>query len=279
MIRPLSILLFLLIASPRLAFSANPPPAYREDAVKSDYFGFDRYDFALEGRKCYIIEPAEALPGKPWIWRARFDSKVFPNFDKAMLAEGYHVAKTDAGGLYGNVKAMEIFDDFYAELTGKYGFNAKPNLEGLSRGGLPIFNWAAGNLEKVSCVYADAAVCDFKSWPGGKGKGKGAPAQWEQCLKEYGLTDAEATNWKGNPVDNIHLLAKAKVPVIFVAGGADPVVPPEENALIMEKRYNAALPAGGIPMKIILKPGVGHHPHGLEDPSEVVAFVKKATKP
>lgn len=37
-----------------------------------------------------------------------------------------------------------------------------PVLEGLSRGGLPIFNWSIANPDKVTCVYADAAVCDIK---------------------------------------------------------------------------------------------------------------------
>ena len=84
--------------------------------------------------------------------------------------------------------------------------------------------------------------------------------------------------WKGNPVDRVHLLAGAGVPVVFVYGDADEVVPAAENALVMEARYNAALPEGGQTMRMIRKPGVGHHPHGLEDPSEVVAFVKDAAK-
>ena len=73
------------------------------------------------------------------------------------------------------------------------------------------------------------------------------------------------------------MLAKARVPVVFVYGDADEVVPADENALVMEKRYQAALPEGGVPMKMISKPGVGHHPHGLADPAEVVDFVKRAS--
>jgi pimeloyl-ACP methyl ester carboxylesterase len=256
--------------------AAAPPPAYQEGVEASNFHGYQRYDFKIDGRACYIIEPAKAASGKPWVWRARFDSKGFSEFDVAMLGEGYHVAKIDVAGMFGGPEAMKVFDRFYEELTTKYGFGGKPTLEGLSRGGLPIFNWATLHPDRVSCVYGDAAVCDFKSWPGGKGKGKGAEKQWAQCMEAYGLTEEAAMDWKGNPVDRAAALAEAGVPVVFVYGDADEVVPAEENALVMEARYNAALPEGGVPMKMIAKAGVGHHPHGLENPSEVVAFVKEA---
>lgn len=45
----------------------------------------------------------------------------------------------------------------------KAGFNKKVALEGMSRGGLIVYNWAAQNPEKVACIYADAPVMDFKS--------------------------------------------------------------------------------------------------------------------
>jgi pimeloyl-ACP methyl ester carboxylesterase len=255
---------------------ADAERGYRDGAEVSDFHGYRRYDFDLEGRACYVIEPAEAAPGTPWVWRARFDSKAFSAFDVAMLGEGYHVAKVDVAGLFGGPEAMEVFDDFYKVVTTAYGFGARPVLEGLSRGGLAIFNWGVEHPEQVTCLYGDAAVCDFKSWPGGKGKGKGSEKAWEQCLGAYGMTEEEAMEWKGNPVDRAAALAEAGVPVVFVYGDADEVVPAEENALVMEAQYNAALPEGGVPMKMIAKTGVGHHPHGLEDASEVVAFVKEA---
>ena len=251
-------------------------PVYRTIAKKSNYSGFDRYDFTIEGHKCYVIEPKKAADGKPWVWRARFDSKAFGNFDKAMLEEGYHVAKINVAGLFGNSKAMKNFDFFYKYCTEKVGLGKKPILEGLSRGGLPIFNWSVNNLDKVSCVYADAAVCDFKSWPGGKMKGKGSAGNWKTCITQYGLSEEEAMKYDKNPVDTIHILGKAQIPVIFVVGDADKVVPHTENALVMEKNYNAAIPEGGMKLKVISKAGIGHHPHGLKDPAPVVKFAKEA---
>jgi hypothetical protein len=48
-------------------------------------------------------------------------------------------------------------------------------------------------------------------------------------------------------------------------------VPPAENALIIEQRYKQL----GGEFEIIHKPGVNHHPHGLDDPKPVVDFILK----
>jgi len=145
-------------------------------------------------------------------------------------------------------------------------------LEGMSRGGLIIYNWAKTNPAKVGCIYGDAPVCDIKSWPGGKGKGKGHGPTWKRCLATYGLTEKEASAFAGNPVDGLAPLAKAGVPLIHVVGDADPVVPVAENTAILESRYQKL----GGQIKVIHKPGVGHHPHSLKDPAPLVKFILNA---
>ena len=34
------------------------------------YEGSDYREFSLYGRRTIIVEPKEALPGAPWVWRA-----------------------------------------------------------------------------------------------------------------------------------------------------------------------------------------------------------------
>jgi pimeloyl-ACP methyl ester carboxylesterase len=119
-------------------------------------------------------------------------------------------------------------------------------------------------------------VCDFKSWPGGKGKGKGSPGDWKACLAAYGFADeAAALAYQGNPIDALAPLAKAGVALIHVVGDADDVVPPAENAAIVEQRYRAL---GGT-IEVIHKPTCGHHPHGLDDPQPVVDFILRHAAP
>jgi len=225
--------------------------------------GFTIHDFQLDGRGCRLVVPDKPAPARPWIWRARFFGHE-PQTDVALLKKGFHVAYINVGGLYGAPPAVKIWDGFHKYLTTEHKLAPKPALEGMSRGGLIIYNWAAKNPEKVSCIYGDAPVCDIRSWPGKKGVA---------CMKVYGITVDQLPDFKENPIDHLAPLAKVKMPLLIVAGDADKVVPIKENALVMQERYKEL----GCELKLISKPGVGHHPHSLKDPAPIVEFILKHT--
>ena len=238
----------------------------------STWNGFELLDSTLNGIPFKIVFPEKANNNRNWIWRARFWGHE-PQTDIALLEKGFHLVYIEVGGLFGSPKALKIWDDFYAFVTQKYQLNSKVVLEGMSRGGLVIFNWGNQNADKVACIYGDAPVCDFKSWPGGKYTGKGSPQDWENCLKQYGLNEHEALEFKGNPIDHLENLAQLKVPILIVVGDADDVVPVSENA----EKLKARLEELAWNMEIIHKPGVGHHPHSLVDPKPIVDFILKYT--
>ena len=242
---------------------------------KSQWEGFARYDFEVHGRPAIVVIPKQALPGKPWAWRGEFFG-AFPNADIALVGKGFHLVYLGIPNLFGSPEAVKEWNDLYQEVTGKYGFAKKVALIGLSRGGLYCYNWAAANPDKVACLYADAAVCDFKSWPGGKlkglGKGNGSGPEWLNLLKAYNFkTDAEAIAYSKNPIDNLKPLAEAHVPLLHVYGAADDVVPWEENTGVVAERYRKL----GGDITLIPKPGIGHHPHGLTDPTPIIDFIMK----
>ena len=241
---------------------------------KSDWHGFDRYEFSVTDRRCWVVVPKIPAEGRPWIWRARFFG-VEPQTDIALLKLGFHLAYCDVSGMFGSPRAVEHWNAFYRVMTQQHQLAARPALEGLSRGGLIIYNWAARNPEKVACIYGDAPVCDFKSWPAGQGQGKGSSAAWAACLKAYGMSEAEALAYRKNPIDNLQPLARANVPLLHVVGDADVVVPVAENTSIMATRYRQA----GGSMRVINKPGIGHHPHSLKDPGPIVSFILQHTQP
>jgi len=268
LIRFLGLLLFFLTIPP----SATTAGA-EFGGKKSEWQGFQRFDFVVDGQACRVVAPKTEAEGRPWIWRARFFGHE-PQADVALLQEGFHVAYCEVGGLFGNPQAVEHWNAFYQVMTEQHGLGKRPALEGMSRGGLIIYNWAAANPNKVSCIYGDAPVCDFKSWPGGKGKGKGGGGAWQQCLAAYGLSEADALLYKLNPVDNLQPLVDAHIPLLHVVGDADDVVPVAENTALIESRYKAL----GGSIQVIHKPGVGHHPHSLKDPSSIVSFVLKHTR-
>ncbi len=226
------------------------------------FHSYDRHDFTIDNLKCRVVTPREAAAGTPWVWRARFFGHA-PQTDIALLEQGFHVAYVDVSGLFGAPKAVARWDAFYTYLTTQRGFADKPALEAMSRGGLIAFNWAAKNPDKVACIYADAPVCDFKSWPGITPK----------ILKAYNLTEKQAKAYKGNPIDNLRPLAKAGVPLLHVVGDADTVVPLAENTAVIEKRYKKL----GGSIHVIHKEDGGHHPHSLKDPAPIVTFILKHT--
>ena len=236
---------------------------------RSDWFGFDRYDFQIAGKPVLVVVPQRAAPGNPWVWHGEFFGHK-PNPDIALLGRGFHIVYMTVPDMLGCREAVEFWNAFYRELTGTYGFAKKVALVGLSRGGLYCYNWAAANPDKVACIYADAPVCDFKSWPGGKGKGKGSPSDWQLVLQRYHFSsEAEAIAYRRNPVDNLAPLAAEHVPLLHVYGDADDVVPWDENTGIVAERYRKL----GGEITLIAKPGVGHHPHGLDDSTPIINFI------
>jgi pimeloyl-ACP methyl ester carboxylesterase len=241
---------------------------------KGNWNGFESYEFKVGHRPCRVVVPKHAAEGTPWVWRAVFWGHESQT-EVALLNKGYHVAFVSCSDLLGSPQHLKERDEFYNFLTEKHGFSKKPVLLGMSRGGLCSLRWAIANPAKVSCLYLDAPVCDFKSWPGGKGKGKRSAVDWRQILKLYNLTEEEALKFNGNPVDALKPLAeqKVKVPILSVCGDSDTVVPYEENTKILAERYKNM----GAPIEVILKPGIGHHPHSLKDPAPIVEFILKNT--
>jgi pimeloyl-ACP methyl ester carboxylesterase len=232
------------------------------------WHGYKMLTSSLNGVNYKIVFPKEANDQKNWIWRARFWGHE-PQTDIALLQQGFHLVYIEVGGLYGSPKALNIWDDFYDFIIKNYQLNSKVVLEGMSRGGLIVYNWANQHADRVACIYADAPVCDFKSWPAGKVRGSGSAQDWEQCLKVYGLNEKQALKYNGNPVDRVKNIAKAKIPVLHVVGDADKVVPVSENTALLQKKMNKY----GWDLTIIHKPGVGHHPHSLKDPRSIVEFI------
>lgn len=202
----------------------------------SRWHGFEKVSFQFHGTSAYYVKPQNPLPGNPWVWRAHFPEWHI-SMDSMLLRNGFYVAYINTNNLYGAPGAMMVWDDFYRYLTEHLSFARKVALEGVSRGGLYVYGWAERNPDKVSCIYAEAPVCDIKSWPGGKGDGKGDARSWLELQRVYGFNEAQAMAYKGNPIDNLQGLAAFKVPVLHVIGLNDHIVPPEENTFILAGKY------------------------------------------
>jgi pimeloyl-ACP methyl ester carboxylesterase len=257
---PLLTLFFLLTH----AISETPETAVQT----SQWQDFERLDFKVADRAAILVKPVKAAEGNPWIWRTEFFGHE-PQGDVALLGAGWHVAYFRVSNMYGSPESIDLMAKFHEAVTHTYGLNSKAVLEGFSRGGLYAVNFAAAHPDKTAALYLDAPVLDIRSWPGGKGAGKGDKHCWEEALKLYGLTEETAAAFKGNPLDHLEPLAQAGIPIIAVVGDADKTVPYPENTAILEERYKAL----GGKIEVIVKAGGDHHPHSLKDPKPIVDFL------
>ncbi|QWX83008.1 alpha/beta hydrolase [Cellulophaga sp. HaHaR_3_176] len=239
--------------------------SFRNDTVFAEY---KVKEFSFKGHDAKVVFPNKQNKNKNWIWRARFWGHE-PQVDKALLEKGFHVVYIDVSNLFGNNEAVNLWNDFYAFCVSEYGFNEKVVLEGMSRGGLIAYNWASQNTDKVFCIYADAPVCDIKSWPGGMFNGEGNSEAWQTCLKAYNLDTVSVKTFDNSPIHNSVKIAKSGIPVLHVFGDSDKVVPYEENTALLAEKFKEA----GGHIELIRKEGVGHHPHSLKDPKPIVDFI------
>ncbi|WP_316767738.1 alpha/beta hydrolase family protein [Pedobacter frigiditerrae] len=262
------IFLFLLYLG--FTYSVMAQNITEEKTVK--WHHFDKTEFKFNGLSAWVIAPKKAITGNPWVWKAYFpDWHTQP--DSILLERGFHVAYLQTNDLFGHAKALDSWDQFYKYLVAKKGFTQKVALEGISRGGLYVYGWAKRNPTKVNCIYAEAPVCDFNSWPGGKGTSKGSAADWKKLLAVYNLTEEEAKQYKDQPKDNLDQLAALKVPILHVIGLDDRIVPVAENTMLLVQNY---ILKGGTATVIPMTKGVqsleGHH-FPIEEPATIADFI------
>lgn len=240
--------------------------------------GFVKHCFTINGSEAWYVAPKKPVKGNPWVWRAYFPD-WHTDMDSILLTRGFFIAYVKAPDLFGHYSAINTWGDFYHYLTSVKGFAMKPALEAVSRGGLYAYGWAKRNPSKVSCIYAEAPVCDFTSWPGGKGAGNGSAADWRKLLSAYGLTDKEAMGYKDQPKDNLETLAAYKVPILHVIGLKDSIVPYAENtALLVQNYVRQGGPATVIPMTRGPQQLHGHH-FMIEDPGQWADFICQHSSP
>jgi len=268
-------LIILILSINGLSSQSPDRQSFSSTGIEESFWkGFVRYDFQFQHRDARLIVPNKPIPGNPWVWRARFPD-WHTEADSILASEGFYVVYINTDNLYGSPRAVSIWDNFYNFLTNEYKLQQKVALAGVSRGGLFIYNWAKKNPEKVACIYAEAPVCDFKSWPAGFGIGSGSLNDWNSLKKEYGFdSDDEAKAYTNNPVDNLESLAKAKIPVLHMVGLYDKIVPPGENTFLLINKY---IRQGGIATVVPCTKGVqkleGHH-FPIETPRIVADYIK-----
>lgn len=225
------------------------------EGEKTDWHGFDRYDYIMdeqtlaivpfkapagEGtgvanppngqRRCIVVAPKKTIVGNPWSWRGVYWDHQ-PQTEIELLSRGFHVAYVSANA---TLKPGKEWDAWYSFLTARKGLSPKPAFIGMSRGGEYSYTWATANAEKVSCIYADN------------------PGMNHGALLRLGE------------------LAWAGVPVLHVCGSIDPLL--GRNSTAIEEMYRQF----GGEISVMIKEGFGHHPHSFRDPKPIAGFIEQS---
>ena len=231
-----------------------------------DWNGYPMAETSIEDRDVKIVLPNCAPNGKLAIKTEYFDA--FPNTQIALLEKGYHIAyiaNSTRWFLPGDDDAKASLTEYMYQ---NYGTQKKAALIGMSCGGLQAIYFAAKYPQYVSCIHLDAPVLNYLSCPAGLGKATNE--MMEEFVGATGMNLIDLTTYRNHPFDNVHKLIENKIPVILIAGDSDGIVPYDENGILVKEAYEKT----DIPFKVIVKPGCDHHPHGLDDPKEIVDFIE-----
>ena len=263
--------IFLILLNYSISLSQNS----KFPTLKTEVWnGFEKEIFDFKGRTAWVKKPKTPKPGNPWVWRAYFPD-WHTQVDSILLERGFHIVYINTNNMYGSPNAMQIWDDFHAYLVKNWSFLYKVALEGVSRGGLYVYNWAKRNPLKVSCIYAEAPVCDFKSWP----LKNGNLVDWQELLRAYNFTNEQAMAYNDNPIDNLKGLAACNVPILHSISLEDRIVPNEENTFPLINNY---IKFGGKASVWPMTKGKatlqGHH-FTIENPERIADFIEQNTLP
>ena len=238
------------------------------DCVKSEWHGYERLDFKLNGRDARLVCPKNPRQDKKWLLKTEYPDS-FPAYEIAMLARGYYVAHVK------NITRWCLPEDTDAKaelcefLNKELGLYPKCMTVGLSCGGMQSVYFAAKYPQYVGAMYLDAPVLNLLSCPCGLGEAK--VNFYDEFVKATGMTVKDLINYRNHPIDLVDGIIENGIPAILVCGDSDVIVPYLENGYHLAEKYRRS----DVVFKEILKAGCDHHPHGLDDLSPIIDFAEK----
>ena len=243
--------------------------------IGTDTFaGGERTRFRFEGYEAWVVEPPASVAvadGHPWTWTMQWATAFVPRTPVSkLLAKGWrHVTiltfehRMDETGL----AVSRRFQDY---LVGTLGFAPKACLIGMSWGGFFSTRYAKYNPGCVAAIYYDCPLMNFEKGGYSNGKGEGP---WTARVPADGWTKSPEM-----PINMAGAIIEQDIPVLLLYGGADRVVPPEQNCEIFAARYRQL---GGMKLTVVRRGAYGHHPHGVEESDTSIAdfFVRAFARP
>ncbi|MCQ2479790.1 MAG: alpha/beta hydrolase [Clostridia bacterium] len=236
-----------------------------------EWNGFKMIEFDFEGQPAKVIMPKERKNDALLILKTEYFG-AFPDTEIKLLEDGNYlgfIKNKNRWGIDEDVDRKARFIDFVTE---KYSLKKKCVPVGMSCGGIFAVKLAARYPEKIACIYLDAPVVNYMSCPCGFYKSVRFNENHEEIIEALGLAGIpQLLAYRDMPLDNLPKLAENRIPAIIVAGDSDTIVPFDENGIFIKEIYEK----NNIPLEVYIKEGCDHHPHGLDDTTPVINFIKK----
>ena len=215
--------------------------------MEAQWNGYRAEEFSFCGRKAIAVLPHEGRKTGDWALKTEYWG-AFPNAELALLERGFTLAFLQNRTRFATKEECAEKANFCPFVSERYGLREKCALVGMSCGGAHALTFAGLYPEKAACLYLDAPVVSYLSYPG-----------------RFGDPECESV-W-----ENEFVLA---YPVFLVYGTQDATVPYEENGRLLEEAYE------GYPGLLTVLPCAlrGHHPHGLADPAPIADFIEAACR-
>ena len=236
---------------------------------ESTWNGFRRLDFEFEGYPAILVLPNEPNAARRLAIKTEYFG-AFPNTEIAMLKAGYHLCYLKNRSRWGTDDDCDRKARFIDFLADEFGTARKVVTVGMSCGGFHAVCFASRYPEKISFLYLDAPLLTFFSMAPHRRSHECMQVRWPEVERAWGFKSyGEAYAYNDQPVHRIGALIEHKLPVGLVYGLSDEVVPSFENAEILREMYETA----GAPIKAWARFSYGHHPHGLDDPTPLLAYI------
>ena len=232
--------------------------------------GFSSEEFTFAGRNATIVFPSCAPNGRLLLKPEYLPA--FPRFDAAMLRLGYHLINLTHPTRWASAEETRVTAEFAQYCAEKLRANPRCVLEGMSCGGLQAARFAEEYPAQTAVVYLDNPVLNLLSAAGlGAGREPDTETFFSEIAETYHVDRSTLVNLRESPIDNMPPLIEHRIPVILLYGDADTLIIGAENSRVLEDYYRAH---GGT-LKVIVRRGAGHHPHGLDDPGPIINFIEQ----
>ena len=231
---------------------------------------YEGVSFTFDGAPAKVIFP-KGCPNGKWALKTEYFN-AFPETELELLRRGWHIAYQQNDNRWAQERDLIRKADFVRFVAKEFSLESKCSMVGMSCGGMYAVLLAARCPELADVLYLDAPVINLLSCPCDMGIAQSG--LFEEFHRFTGKTKSEMLSYRDHPIDHVPTLLAHEIPVVLVAGDSDRTVPYSENGALVARMYEE----GSGTIRVFLKKGCDHHPHGLTDATTVANAIEELAR-